>query len=164
MTATAAKDQASTVGSTLTAGPDGGHGGTLNTDTVDYQWQLSTDCGTHWSNLAGKNTEDTTYDGFKSDATPAAVNFTVASGAAACSYKGRLWTVQVRLRVTRTTGTLGCVAFSSPVTLKAVEGDSHRLHDRGPVDDTGATASRASPRGRVPIPGRLGMDPRPALS
>jgi len=122
LTATAAKDQATTVGSTLTAGLDGGSTGSLQNDVVAFQWQISTDGGQSWSNLTGKTTEDTTYAGFKTDATPTAVNFVIASGDAASSYKGSLWTVRVRLHVTRTVGTQICEVNSAGVILKVVEG------------------------------------------
>ena len=121
LSATAAKDQSTTVGSTLTAGLDGAHTGALAGDTVTYQWQRSTD-GQTWTNISGKTTEDTTYNAFKTDATPANVDFTIASGAAAESYKGRLWTIQLRLKVTRTVGTQVCDDFSDALELKVVEG------------------------------------------
>lgn len=122
LTATASKDASTTVGSTLTAGLDGGSGGALSGDTLAYQWQISTDGGTTWDDLAGKTTEDITYDGFKTDATPSTLSFAVGTGDAQGEYKGRLWAVKLRLHATRTIGTQVCSANSSPVPLKVVEG------------------------------------------
>ena len=125
LVASASKNRANTNGATLTAAVDGNQTGALAGDTVAYQWQLGLpdgSGGTTWSDITGKNTQNTTYAAFKTDATPSTVSFDVTSGTAQGSYKGRLWAVKLRVHVTRTVGSLVCDDFSPAVNVSVVEG------------------------------------------
>lgn len=117
--ATAAK--ASANGSTLVVNMAGGatNGGTPASGAAySYQWQRYN--GTAWTNISTATATALAYSSFASDATPTATTFTVGSGDAAGSYAGQLWTVQLRLRVTRAINGVDCVAESAPVVVKKV--------------------------------------------
>lgn len=119
LTATSVKHAGTTVRNTNTAGLDGSHTGSIQGDVVSYQWQVRPIQGGAWTNLAGKTTEDITYNGFKTDQTsPADVDFTVAGD----NYLGRVWEVELRLRVFRTLNGQLCEVFSTPVDVSIIEG------------------------------------------
>jgi hypothetical protein len=88
-----------------------------------FQWQVCTppaDCsanGAGWSNLSGQTTSSTTFSNFSSSV---ATSFDIDAlfGAAAGSYVGRLFTVN--LRVVGTTTSNGCSANSNAVVVKKV--------------------------------------------
>ncbi|HWL36893.1 MAG TPA: hypothetical protein VNQ77_11920 [Frankiaceae bacterium] len=118
--ATAAKTSAD--GSTLVVNLTGGatNGGSPASGAAySYQWQKSTD-GSTWTNVSTATATTLAYSSFAADATPSATSFTVASGAASGSYAGQLWTVYLRLRVTRAINGVDCVAESPGVIVKKV--------------------------------------------
>lgn len=119
LTASAAKNGANR--DALSVNMDGSHTGALTGDTVTYQWQKRVDGGS-WTSLSGASTEDVTYSTFETDeTTPASVDITLTEGVASGDYLGRVWVVDLRLKTTRTVGTLVCDAFSSPVPVKLVK-------------------------------------------
>jgi hypothetical protein len=86
------------------------NGGTSPT----YQWQRLVS-GT-WTNVSSATSATLTYSSFESDATSSATTFSIGSD----SYSGKLWTVQLRLHVTRSLNGSTCSADSAPVTVKKV--------------------------------------------
>lgn len=124
LTAGAAKDVANINRADLTVAMDGSQTGALAGDTVTWQWQKRVDSESpdDWFNISTASTQEFDYGGFESDdITPLNVDVSVADGAASGSYKGRVWVVQLRVKVTRTVAGLECVAYSSPVTVKMVK-------------------------------------------
>jgi hypothetical protein len=118
--ATAAKTSAD--GTTLTVTMTGGatNGGSPASGAAyGYQWQKSTD-GTTWTNVSAATATTLAYSSFAADASSTTASFTVASGTASGSYAGQLWTVQLRLHVTRLINSVTCSADSAPVTVKKV--------------------------------------------
>jgi hypothetical protein len=117
LTATAAKQSAD--GSALSVAMNGGTNA-LAADNPTFQWQYRVDDGS-WTDLPAKTTEDFSYSTFDTqDTSPAAVTFTVASGAASGDYAGQVWAVDLRLHVERTLNGQVCKEDSAPVTVKKV--------------------------------------------
>ena len=110
LSATASKTQAnaSALSVTLTGAAPSATG---------LQWQRLN--GASWVDISGANSASFTYSAFETD-TAAIVPFAFSIGSD--SYAGKLWEVQLRLRATRNTGGLICVADSPPVTVKKVTG------------------------------------------
>lgn len=79
-----------------------------------YQWQRFN--GTSWVDVTNATSTTLTYSSFESDATASATTFTIGSD----SYSGKLWTVQLRLHVTRSLNGNTCTADSPTVTVKKV--------------------------------------------
>ena len=125
LTAGAVKDRTNTSAANLTVAMDGSQTGALAGDTIGYQWQkrVDSESADDWSNISTATTQEFDYGAFETDdTTPTAVDVTVGAGSAATgSYKGRVWVVQLRLKVTRTVSGVVCVAYSSPVTVKMVK-------------------------------------------
>jgi hypothetical protein len=119
--ATAAKTSA--VGSTgvvnLTGGATSG-GSATSGSAYGYQWQRYD--GTNWVNVGSATSTTLAYSSFATDATAAAVSFSVATGTAAGSYEGQVWIVQLRMHTTRVTNGVTCSADSTPVTVKKLAG------------------------------------------
>lgn len=85
------------------------------------QWQYLN--GATWTNIAGASSDTLLYTSanFEAHTTSVASSFTIATGnAAAGNYEGQLWTVQLRLKLSRTLNESNCEAFSNPVTVKMV--------------------------------------------
>ena len=117
--ATATK--ASANGSTLVVNMGGGatNGGSPASGAAySYQWQRLD--GATWTDVSTATATTLAYSSFATDATASAVTFDVASGAASGTYAGQLWTVQLRLKVTRSINGVLCTAESAPVTVKKV--------------------------------------------
>lgn len=91
----------------------------LSGDSLSHQWQVRLN-GT-WTNITGATNSTMTYSSFETDATPEATSFTIGSGNASGSYVGRVWPVQLRVRVVRTLNSVQCTATSDPVTVKMVK-------------------------------------------
>lgn len=117
--ATAAKTSANgtTLAVNLTGGATNG-GSAASGAAYGYQWQRLVN-GT-WTDVPTAVATTLAYTSFATDATPSAVSFSVASGDAAGAYAGQLWTVQLRMRVTRLVNGVLCTADSAPVTVKKV--------------------------------------------
>jgi hypothetical protein len=118
---TASKTSAN--GSTGAVGLTGGatNGGSAASGAAyGYQWQRLD--GATWTNISTATATTLAYSSFATDATASAVSFSVASGTASGSYEGQVWTVQLRLHVTRLVNGVTCSADSSPVTVKKVTG------------------------------------------
>jgi hypothetical protein len=79
-----------------------------------YQWQRFN--GTSWVNISNATNATLTYSGFETDATSSATTFTIGSD----SYAGKLWSVQLRVHVTRSLNGSTCTADSPSVTVKKV--------------------------------------------
>ena len=94
--------------------------GTLAGDSIAYQWQMLV--GSTWTNITGATSSTFSYSSFQTDATPTtlASPFTIGTD----SYNGKVWSVQIRVHITRTTnsGNTVCQADSSSVTVKKVIG------------------------------------------
>jgi hypothetical protein len=108
--ATASKTSAD--GSALTvlltgAATNGGSSATL-------QWQRLV--GATWTNISSANAATLTYSSFESDATSSATTFSMGGD----SYNGKLWTVDLRLHVSRVLNGTTCSADSGTVTVKKV--------------------------------------------
>ncbi len=115
LSATAVKQSAD--GSALTVAMNGGSNAPAG-DNPSFQWQYRIDGGA-WSDLASKTTEDITYATFDTqDASPEAVSFNIATGAASGAYEGKVWVVDLRLHVSRTLNGQLCEANSPAVTVK----------------------------------------------
>jgi hypothetical protein len=84
---------------------------------VTYQWQRKDATGA-FVNISGATAATLTYTGFETDDPNGASvqNFTIDGS----TYAGKLYAVDVRVKVVRTTGSLVCEAFSPPVTVKKV--------------------------------------------
>ena len=67
-------------------------------------------------NITNATNATFTYSGFETDATASATTFTIGSD----SYAGKLWSVQLRVHVTRSLNGSTCSADSSSVTVKKV--------------------------------------------
>jgi hypothetical protein len=78
------------------------------------QWQRLV--GGTWTDITNANATTLTYSSFESDATASATTFTIGSD----SYSGKVWSIQLRLHVTRTLNGATCSADSSPLTVKKV--------------------------------------------
>ena len=120
--ATAAKTSAN--GTTGVVNMTGGatNGGTAASGPAyGYQWQISTD-GTTWTNVPAALATTLAYSSFTTDAVASAVSFTIGSGAASGNYQGQVWTVQLRMHVTRLINGVTCTADSAPVVVKKVTG------------------------------------------
>lgn len=91
---------------------------TASTAGTTLQWQKWN--GTAWVNIAGATSSTLTYSAFASDATPVATSFTLASGNAAGSYVGSVYSVQLRVHAERVVNGNTCGADSAPVTVKKV--------------------------------------------
>ena len=115
LTVTGVKQSAD--GSALSVAMNGGSNA-LAADNATYQWQYSVDGGP-WNDLSGKNTEDITYSTFETqDTSPAAVSFNIASGVASGDYNGKVWVVDLRLKVSRTLNGELCEANSTAEPVK----------------------------------------------
>jgi hypothetical protein len=79
-----------------------------------YQWQRFN--GTSWVNVNGATAATLTYSSFETDATPTATTFTIGSD----SYSGKMWTVLLRVHVSRSLNGSTCTADSPSVTVKKV--------------------------------------------
>lgn len=123
LVAGALKDVANINRTNLTVAMDGSQTGALAGDTVTWQWQkrVDSDSDLDWVNISA-TTREFDYGAFETDdSTPNNVDLSVASGAAAGSYKGRVWVVELRVKVTRTINGVECSDFSDPVTVKMVK-------------------------------------------
>lgn len=92
------------------------------TDGVTYQWQVKVNGS--WTNIAGANAASLTYTAanFKTDdSSPELIAFEIADGAGKGSYKGKVYVVEVRLRVARTLNGQPCEDDSESVTITMVE-------------------------------------------
>lgn len=114
LTATASKQSAS--GSALSVTMTS----TFPSDAT-VQWQRQTG-PTTWVNISGANAASLVYDSFESHDTPELTSFTIATGAAAGSYEGKVWEVTLRVHVTRTINGILCEADSNAVTITKVTG------------------------------------------
>jgi len=87
-------------------------------DTITYQWQMLVN-GV-WTNITGATSSTFSYSSFQTDATPTALAspFTIGTD----SYNGKVWSVQIRVHITRTLNGGTCPADSSSVTVKKVIG------------------------------------------
>jgi hypothetical protein len=117
LVATAAKDSAngSALSVTLAGASVDGSG---NPESASLQWQISTDGGSTFVDVAGGTTGTLTYSNFESDATPTLTTFS-ANGT---SYTGKLWTVEFRMHASRTVNGSLCAAFSTAVTVSKITG------------------------------------------
>jgi hypothetical protein len=79
-----------------------------------YQWQRFN--GTSWVNVNGATAATLTYSSFETDATPTATTFTIGSD----SYSGKMWTVLLRVHVSRSLNGSTCTADAPSVTVKKV--------------------------------------------
>ncbi len=90
------------------------HGPGTGSRAATYQWQKLV--GATWTDIATATSPTLTYSAFETDGTLSATTFTMGGD----SYSGKLWTVQLRLHVTRSLNGATCTANSSSVTVKKV--------------------------------------------
>ncbi|MBI2954411.1 MAG: hypothetical protein HYY30_08865 [Chloroflexi bacterium] len=83
---------------------------------TSFQWQISKDGGTTWTNISGATTTTLTYSNFEADVTPTTTSFSIGSD----SYTGKLYQVLFRVHVERNVDGILCKADSSSVTVKKV--------------------------------------------
>jgi hypothetical protein len=76
--------------------------------------------GATWSNISGATSSTLTYSSFETHATPTAASFDIATGTASGSYEAKLYTVELRVRITDSGTT--CVGESPGVTVKKLIG------------------------------------------
>jgi hypothetical protein len=89
--------------------------------TIGYQWQRETTPGSGvWNNIAGANSSTFNYSTFEADATPSQINFAIGSGSGSGNYFGKLYTVNLRVHVSRTLNGILCEDDSNAVTVKKV--------------------------------------------
>jgi len=82
--------------------------------STTVQWQRFN--GTSWVDIASANTADFDYSTFEADVTPTATTFSIGSD----SYAGKLYTVQLRVHVTRSINGQQCSDDSAAITVKKV--------------------------------------------
>jgi hypothetical protein len=89
---------------------------TATAGLTSYQWQVRTGPST-WANISGATNSTLTYSNFETDDTTADVlgsTFTVGGD----TYAGKVFSVDLRVHATKTTGSTTCQADSAAVTVK----------------------------------------------
>jgi hypothetical protein len=126
LTATASKTGAASDGSSATLSGSAQLSG--NNTTANLQWQVfkasnancsgdpaDDDC---WSSISGATTSPFNYSAFATDDTAPATSQTFSIGSD--GYRGEIFTVLIRLHVSKTVGASTCTANSSALTVKKV--------------------------------------------